>query len=755
MLTIPETKTETLTTPVSTNSGPGYIFADTPAVMKHSISCAIPEVVVASDADRYVSDTATVYAILPTDGVTCQSRDGLEYDMVSVLQDLGYWVKIWDPPVTTASIVNQPYIADTITDNSGFNDLLKLYALTLVNHEYVVLLDNNYILKKPLDSVFTNLQDTDNIAAYVIDPETDTIDMNMLVLKPNQATFEKLINAYYTIPYTDEGGWGETGVKGLGSSGIFTYFLLNNPDLPENGIELDRCIYANNADEICSMTPYEDVAGYIMSNNICGLPWMCTYDLMQVHWNDETKATCDKFLMHWVTLRHDFAEKAFNQPISDSVGQHHIEIYHGLCKGVGPEMYIPLVDQLPEVKNCIGGSAEFDGCDSDYISDTATALGSGAQLELIVQSPAQCRVYFARPNNGGAVIPFSGKAEISGSGVADTSMVFVIDRSGSACNIENLSCTGDDNTDAQHDDILDCEILAILSLVNKVREEGTISHVGFVSSSLLSATIELPLTNIHDVDGTVVNDIETAIRAVDCGEETNYAAAVEMACTVIDSSQTENNVVLFISDGLPTIGGSPAAYCENGANFHTIAIGGEATCESGTFISLMEIATSTGGTCQDVPQVPEIRLILEGIINAQFTSLKGSTIASENSVNFGCEDIPNFKTSLGMTCLGMGEHCSGPLAGELYADTFGNTGDSACCICGGGTYFDVGNLNQIPSNIITSEGTLVATTYEGSATMYPGKHSVCTTVTGLGTGVPGANMQCRNILVCPYYWGTV
>merc|ERR1719162_116543 len=172
------TLTETLTNPGSTDSGTGYIFADTPAVMKHSISCAIPEVVVASDADRYVSDTATVYAILPTDGVTCQSRDGLEYDMVSVLQDLGYWVKIWDPPVTTASIVSQPYIADTITDNAGFNDLLKLYALTLVNHEYVVLLDNNYILKKPLDSVFTNLQDTDNIAAYVIDPETDTIDMS-------------------------------------------------------------------------------------------------------------------------------------------------------------------------------------------------------------------------------------------------------------------------------------------------------------------------------------------------------------------------------------------------------------------------------------------------------------------------------------------------------------------------------------------------------------------------------------------------
>jgi len=54
---------------------------------------------------------------------------------------------------------------------------------------------------------------------------------------------------------------------------------------------------------------------------------MCTYDLLQVGWSDETIVMCDTFLMHWVQLRMDFAEQSFNQPISDNIGQNHVEIF--------------------------------------------------------------------------------------------------------------------------------------------------------------------------------------------------------------------------------------------------------------------------------------------------------------------------------------------------------------------------------------------------------------------------------------------
>ena len=173
-------------------------------------------------------------------------------------------------------------------------------------------------------------------------------------------------------------------------------------------------------------------------------------------------------------------------------------------------------------------------------------------------------------------ITFSVDAEIYGAAVADTSMVFVIDRSGSTCDNPNQGCASDENYDLQFDDTLDCEIAAVLDLVSKVRDEGTVSHIGLVSFShklgldIDTATIELPLTDINIPTSSTLHAIENSIRDVNCGGATNYAAAVEKACEVMESSTTALNIVIFISDGLPTRGGSPAAYCNNEAIFHAL-----------------------------------------------------------------------------------------------------------------------------------------------------------------------------------------
>lgn len=207
-----QTETSTGTTGSSTTVTPA--FADTAAIMKYSIACFLPSSVSSyppnapleltlgtsniveniefeststvtspntlttstttitdTSLNPFISDTGTMYAILPSDGVTCKSREGVDYDRASVLQNLGYWVKIWDPPVTTDSIVDQHFIASAITENAGFNDLAKLHALNLVNHEFVVVLDQNFILKKPLDDVLTTLRNSDDVAAYVKSPK--------------------------------------------------------------------------------------------------------------------------------------------------------------------------------------------------------------------------------------------------------------------------------------------------------------------------------------------------------------------------------------------------------------------------------------------------------------------------------------------------------------------------------------------------------------------------------------------------------
>lgn len=444
-----------------------------------------------------------------------------------------------------------------------------------------------------------------------------------------------------------------------------------------------------------------------------------------------------------------------NQETADNSGNYHIEIYHGLCKEEGPDGYIPMLrEMMPAQENCLDGSLEFHGCDASFASVTTTTMGSGYQLDVSVTSPEQCEVFTAEPNNAGAIIPFVGTAEISGTGPADTSMVFVIGRSESSCNANNLGCSSDANYDLQFDDILDCEISAILDLVQKVREEGIVREIGIVGltrklGNMLSATVELPLIDINIFDQGIAKAIDNSLRYIDCGGVANYAVAVEKACEVMENSKTTRNAVVFISDGLPANGGAPSAYCSNNVVFHTVALGGAIDCTAGEDTSLLAIAEATQGTCQNVQSVADISPTLRDITNVQFRSIQASSVASPTSVNFGCEDVPNFVNNVGMNCLYMASFCGGEYASTKHQNILGQTGDSSCCVCGGGVYLDIGNLDQYAADtIIPRENSHMVTSFTDTAVMHPGAHKVCTTVISTDAGVPSANVQCRNILVC-------
>merc|ERR1740124_917812 len=754
-------------------------FVDRAAVTKHAIACAIPSMPSTSATDPADSSSGTsrtlsgsaspassaMYALIHPDAVTCIGPNGEEYDRVTLLQSLGYWVKIWDSPVDENSLYDQPYIADHIEDDVGLKDLMKLQALRLDDHEFVVIVDEDFVLNNPLDPVFDELRESDDIAAFVRDPDTGAISTDMLVLKPSVDTYEDLIDTFTTVPFTDTGGWGDSGIGtqpgGMGTSGLLDYFMSDpEPDTdpnPHTGTGLDRWKYANNADENCNTTPFEDIVGFSMTDDLCGQPWMCTYGDLEETWSPGTKVLCETFLVHWIKSREEFEHLFFNQPTNDNAGDFHKEIYHGLCKEPGPSGYIPMLEEMtPEQENCIDGSLEFHGCNLDHQDETISDMGNGIQLEVSVTSPQQCEVFTASPNNAGAIIPLTGTAEISGIGIADTSMVFVIDRSGSTCDETELQCSGDENFGGAANDILDCQIAAILDLVRKVRNEGTIKEVGLVSFShklgrrIDSASIELPLTDIHEFDDGKAHAIETAIRGIKCGGATNYAKAVEKACEVIEASATTHNVVIFMSDGLPTRGGAPAAYCSNNAVFHTIALGKEARCEEGKDISLLTISQATQGTCQETVNVANIRQILIDISDAHFLSVQGSTVASESSVNFGCENYPNYVNQIGVDCANMSYFCGGSFAGAGFANTLGQTGDSACCVCGGGIYLAIGDLEKFDDeNFVPIENSLLTTSFQRTAVMHPGTHTVCTTVVASEASVPGANVQCKNILVCP------
>ena len=118
------------------------------AITKHAISCAVPASFVPDDTTTVATDESGVadptqtggsvtiqtpastvmYAIIHPDAVTCTGPDRFDYDRASLLQNLGYWVKIWDSPVSEGSLTDQPFIADNIGEcnDHGLDDLMKV-----------------------------------------------------------------------------------------------------------------------------------------------------------------------------------------------------------------------------------------------------------------------------------------------------------------------------------------------------------------------------------------------------------------------------------------------------------------------------------------------------------------------------------------------------------------------------------------------------------------------------------------------------
>jgi len=714
----------------------GSAFFDAAAVLKHSI-CEN------GDDNPDTTYGNAIYAIIHTDAVTCMGPNGVEYDRARLLQSLGYWVKIWGLPVGMEELDAQPYIQANIENDVGLKDLLKLNALKLES-EYIVLLDATYHMKEPLDPIFQSLSAPEVKAAYVLDPETDEISTSPLILKGGEDLFDELVTLYKDTPYTAESGWGGSGIGlypgGMGTRGILSYyFLFNNEDA---GDELDRCLFANNGDTQCTNSMFADIYGLTMTDSVCGQPWQCEYP--KLSWSTDTKDMCKDFFTYWTQSRYDYQSSHWSKIDTANDGTYYPEVYNGYCNDVGQENYIHMLNNT-EATLEVCETMEYVGCEPSDVTNVMTIAG-GAELELNAMFPQQCSVYQADAGGAGAQVAFAGTATArEGTVMKDTSIVFVIDRSGSTCDQTNIGCSSYENFDLQEDDILDCEIAAVLDTVAKVRSEGTVAQVGLVSFSsnlgnIIASNVDLELTDIAIPSGDTLHAIEDSIRDVDCGGSTNYAAAVKSACDVIDQSTTEHNLVIYLSDGIALQGGDVGSYCSNHAVFHTIALGETSACTTAYTTDLGSIAADTSGTCTTVRDIPQLREVMKGITDIHVNGIIGAVVPTQHKIDFGCTDIQDWRNIYGLDCEKVETSCQflGPMA-----DHFGHDGNSACCACGGGESLPVGELTVTKDDGLYRE-------YSQNVRMPPGEHEVCTRFKGTAAGKPGVNEQCSKIYVCPH-----
>jgi len=220
----------------------------------------------------------TLYAIIHSDYTSCpiEQSDGTTkmLNRAKVLQDVGYWVKIFNEPVYSHQIKNKALPEDVTMDNV---DLLRLHALNMTEHPLVVMMDFDTYINQPLDDIYDHLLGNNELKAAVVSLEEDTkkISKGFLIVKPNELDFKKMKNIYANFPYDADGWSNGIGKDDTGAQGLLSYFY----SLPQNKIvNLNDCEYYLNVmnSPVCSRN-LNGLPPKVMraSSNVCGAPFDC------------------------------------------------------------------------------------------------------------------------------------------------------------------------------------------------------------------------------------------------------------------------------------------------------------------------------------------------------------------------------------------------------------------------------------------------------------------------------------------------
>lgn len=258
-------------------------------------------------------------------------------------------------------------------------------------------------------------------------------------------------------------------------------------------------------------------------------------------------------------------------------------------------------------------------------------LPGGTSITAGISSPADGALIASPPGD----VAVSGSASVGeGVPVAHTTLIYVVDRSTSTT--ASAGCGGDQNDDGFGDTVLDCEIAAARALNQQAITAGTVDEVGAVffsdGAAIQDSGPTTPGTQgltgpATDADSNSAPDVEDVLGTASSGGNTSFEAAVQEACSLVQQSTNPNTIVMFLSDGVATVGGNaiddlPCAPTQ--AVFQTFAVGGGSSCANtgGGRGSLDQIAGATGGSCTTVTDVATLPDVVPGIIASELTQLE-------------------------------------------------------------------------------------------------------------------------------------
>ncbi|MBN1641192.1 MAG: VWA domain-containing protein [Anaerolineae bacterium] len=286
-------------------------------------------------------------------------------------------------------------------------------------------------------------------------------------------------------------------------------------------------------------------------------------------------------------------------------------------------------------------------------------LPGGTSLSVDVTSPTDGLLVAYPPGN----LTLEGTAAIGeGEPLANSLIVYVIDVSYSAIRGDGgTGCGGDMNGDGVYDTVLDCEIMAAVTLNELAVDEGTVGEVGVavyggkavgdaadtggaVADVGPAAGAQLVTEPAADADGSLEVDVVEVLTSaysedttgfpagvelftlVDVGSNgTNFAAGLQAAVDIVAASTMDNKMIVFMSDGIANTGVAVGGVSvPEDVVINTFAVGSVASCSKDDYGlgSLDDIAAmGAGGVCKHVKEPADLPGVIPEVVASELYGL--------------------------------------------------------------------------------------------------------------------------------------
>lgn len=294
-------------------------------------------------------------------------------------------------------------------------------------------------------------------------------------------------------------------------------------------------------------------------------------------------------------------------------------------------LYLPVL-----VRNSPAGGRSFVGGNSS--SATVGSLPGGTPISVDITAPSDGVIKAFPPGQ----IDLAGTVSVAeGVIVKDTTVVYIMDLSGSMDLSSGVDCDGISGTDTR----LVCEKEAVKrantaakAASSSVDETGLGSFEGSTVCVSTAYDVDLGTPGSQllvdpgwDGNGNNIADIEEVASGLSTGNRTCYIGGLQRADEILSSSTNAINLVFFMSDGNNNIGApvstfTPANFGSN-TRIHAFAMGLGVGCSTddfglGSLDDVVAKSTLAGGTCQQITDLSQLAELIAEAIGSSLDSIE-------------------------------------------------------------------------------------------------------------------------------------